>query len=62
MKKTKHDRAMLVPLEPEKRVPVKSGTLKGKVWIADDFETPLPDDLLDEFEKGGGPLTLKPSK
>jgi hypothetical protein len=24
--------------------------LKGKGWIADDFDAPLPDDLLDLFE------------
>lgn len=28
----------------------KLGTLKGKVWMADDFDAPLPDDLLDLFE------------
>jgi prevent-host-death family protein len=52
--------AMLVPLAHEKRVPVKYGTLKGKVWIADDFDAQLPDEVLEEFEKGGGPLSLKP--
>jgi hypothetical protein len=49
---------MLVPLEREKRAPVKYGALKGKVWIADDFDDPMPDDVPDEFEKGGGPLLL----
>ena len=29
------------------RVP---GTAKGKIWIAEDFDAPLPDDLLDAFE------------
>jgi prevent-host-death family protein len=28
----------------------KLGTLRGKVWVAEDFEAPLPDDLLDLFE------------
>jgi prevent-host-death family protein len=26
------------------------GALKGKGWIADDFDAPLPDDLLAQFE------------
>ncbi len=38
----------LVPYEPatEPRVP---GAWKGKVWIADDFDDPLPDDVLAAF-------------
>ena len=40
--------ARLVPIEP--RRPRKSGFLKGKIWIADDFNAPLPDDILDAFE------------
>jgi prevent-host-death family protein len=52
--------AMLVPLEREKRAPVKYSTLKGKVWIAGNFDDPLPDGVVDEFEKGGGPLSVKP--
>lgn len=41
--------AKLVPLEPkiEDRVP---GTAKGQMWMAPDFDAPLPDDLLDAFE------------
>jgi prevent-host-death family protein len=54
--------AMLVPLDKERRAPIKYGTLKGKIWIADNFDDPLPDDVLEEFEKGGGPLLLKPHK
>jgi prevent-host-death family protein len=54
--------AMLVPLDHEKHAPIKFGTLKGKVWMADDFDDPLPDDVLDGFAKGGGPLSLKPRK
>lgn len=41
--------AKLVPLRPSK-TPIKFGVLKGKIWIADDFDAPLPDDLLDLFE------------
>ena len=38
----------LVPYRPgaAPRVP---GAWKGKVWIADDFDDPLPDDVLSEF-------------
>ena len=31
------------------RVP---GTAKGRIWIAEDFDAPLPDDILDAFEGG----------
>jgi len=34
---------------PEKPVR-KPGFLEGKIWIADDFDAPLPEDLLDAFE------------
>jgi prevent-host-death family protein len=54
--------AMLVPLDQGKHAPIKFGTLKGKIWIADNFDDPLPDDVLGEFERGGGPLSLEPSK
>jgi prevent-host-death family protein len=47
---TRHGRpvARLVPAgeKPERKL----GTLKGKVWISEDFDAPLPDDLLDLFE------------
>lgn len=36
----------LVPLKPIHPF----GVLKGQIWIADDFDAPLPDDLLDAFE------------
>ena len=41
--------AKLVPITPVKpeRTP---GALKGKIKIAKDFNAPLPDDLLDQFE------------
>lgn len=41
--------ARLVPFEQPKPVR-KFGTMKGKIWIADDFDAPLPDDVLAEFE------------
>jgi prevent-host-death family protein len=28
----------------------KFGTMKGKIWIADDFDAPLPDDIQAVFE------------
>ena len=27
-----------------------AGTMKGKIWMSDHFDDPLPDDLLDLFE------------
>lgn len=40
--------AKIVPLETG-RHKVKFGLLKGKIWIADDFDAPLPDDVLAAF-------------
>jgi prevent-host-death family protein len=42
--------ARLVPLRVRERKP---GRLKGKIKIAEDFDAPLPDDVLAEFEGGG---------
>jgi hypothetical protein len=36
--------------------------LKGKILIAVNFDDPLADDVLDEFEKAGRPLSLPPRK
>ena len=41
--------ARLTSLIPEKR-PIQFGLLEGKGWIAEDFDAPLPDDVLAEFE------------
>lgn len=38
----------LVPVE-KKSKPIP-GLLKGEIWIADDFDAPLPDDILNAFE------------
>lgn len=27
------------------------GTAKGRIWIADDFNAPLPEEIIDEFYK-----------
>ena len=39
-------------LVPENRLGKrrKLGTAEGQIWIAEDFDEPLPDDLLDLFE------------
>jgi prevent-host-death family protein len=41
--------ARLVPYapQPRRRIP---GSAKGKIWIAPDFNAPLPAELLDAFE------------
>lgn len=52
--------ARLAPLEP--RRPRRLGLLKGKIWVAKDFNAPLPDDLLDLFEGKGGPKRKAPKR
>ena len=44
--------ARLVPIKDEPRPRRTFGQMKGKIWIADDFDDPLPDDVLDLFENG----------
>lgn len=41
--------ARLAPLLQSAK-PRTPGLLKGKIWVAKDFNAPLPDDLLDLFE------------
>jgi prevent-host-death family protein len=41
--------ARLVPVEPKKE-PRQLGTLAGLFRLPDDFDDPLPDDVLDAFE------------
>ncbi|HEY3598230.1 MAG TPA: type II toxin-antitoxin system Phd/YefM family antitoxin [Paraburkholderia sp.] len=41
--------ARLVPMEQTK-VSRRFGLLKGKIQIADDFDAPLPDDVIATFE------------
>ena len=43
--------ARLTKLEPAKR-PIRFGLLKGKIHMADDFDAPLPPEVLSEFEDG----------
>ena len=44
-------KAKLVPLRQNPRR--KSGRAKGKIWMAADFDAPLPQALLDAFEGKG---------
>lgn len=41
--------ARLAPLVRSAK-PRTPGLLRGKIWVAKDFNAPLPDDLLDLFE------------
>jgi prevent-host-death family protein len=41
--------ARLVPLEGVEK-PRVFGRMRGKIRIADDFDAPLPDEILDRFE------------
>lgn len=43
--------ARLVPVQPESSRRVALGLDRGKVWMADDFDAELPEDLLNEFYK-----------
>jgi prevent-host-death family protein len=42
--------ARLTRLEVKKNRLTGLGALKGKGWIAEDFDAPLPDELLAQFE------------
>ena len=53
--------ARLVPAENKDNVrPI--GFARGEVWIADDFDAPLSDELLKEFYGGELPQPVKPPK
>lgn len=41
--------ARLIPFE-QKKQPRKLGTLAGQIKAPDDFDDPLPDEILDAFE------------
>lgn len=52
--------ARLVAITPKNKIrPL--GFARGQVWVADDFDAPLPDDLLKEFYGGELP-PLEPVK
>ncbi len=44
--------ARLVAVEPEKKKIRPLGFARGDVWVADDFDAPLPDELLAQFYGG----------
>ncbi len=54
--------ARLVPVDQKQRVrPL--GFARGEIWVADDFDAPLPDDLLKQFYGGTLPkLTGNPKR
>jgi antitoxin (DNA-binding transcriptional repressor) of toxin-antitoxin stability system len=42
--------ARLTVMSAAKKPSIRYGALKGKVWIADDFDAPLSPEMLTEFE------------
>ena len=46
--------AKLVPLTHGPRRKIQYGLMKGEIEIANDFDSPLPDDLLASFEGRDG--------
>lgn len=46
--KAGHPVVKMMPIRPRKER--KFGTMKGKISVSDDFNDPLPNDLLDLFE------------
>ncbi len=42
--------AKLVPIQPPAKPVRKPGALKGRIRISDDFDKPLPQDIIDAFE------------
>jgi prevent-host-death family protein len=46
-------RVRLVPVEASPARPRIPGLFKGRIWMSDDFDDPLPDDLLRLFYEGG---------
>jgi prevent-host-death family protein len=54
--------ARLVPVAPETKKNRPLGMDRGRVWVADDFDAPLPDDLLKEFYGGELPKLERPRR
>jgi prevent-host-death family protein len=52
--------ARLLPIAPENKKIRPLGMDRGKIWIADDFDAPLPDDLLKAFYGGKLPKLEAP--
>lgn len=41
--------ATLVPIKPVKMKRRRPGMMRGKIWIADDFDAPLPESIAAAF-------------
>lgn len=41
--------ARLMPIEKD-ITPIRFGVLRGKAWVADNFDSPLPEEILAAFE------------
>jgi prevent-host-death family protein len=54
--------ARLVAVEPKPKKVRPLGMDRGRIWIADDFDAPLPDDLLKAFYGGTLPPPEKPRR
>ena len=54
--------ALFVPLAPQTKKKRPLGMDRGHVWVADDFDAPLPDDLLKEFYGGELPKLERPKR
>jgi prevent-host-death family protein len=54
--------ARLVAVEPKKGKTRPLGFARGEVWVAEDFDAPLPDELLAEFYGGAVPKMSEPSR
>ena len=54
--------ARLVAVEADAKKVRPLGFARGQVWIADDFDAPLPDDLLKDFYGGTLPPLEKPRR
>jgi prevent-host-death family protein len=54
--------ARLVAVEPKQGKARPLGFARGEVWVADDFDAPLPDKLLAEFYGGTVPKATEPSR
>ena len=50
--KAGHPKARLVPFQRAKQLR-EPGGWEGKVWVADDFDEPLPPDILNSVRRGG---------
>ena len=42
--------ARLTAVQPEEKRRREPGLWKGKIWVADDFDDPLPEEMLKAFE------------